>query len=360
MRKLWAFALLFVAWSGPVRHALAWGHDGHQLVGSIADALLEGTQAGTQVQAILGYKLRTAAKWPDCVKSIAGPGDNFKFPGVPTNECANFSEPSEVRRMESFVRRNWSNCKPEGGEPCHNSYHYANVAIQRGAYSMSFGGANDHDIVHAINGAILVLQGKPAPLPFSIRDKKETLFLLAHFVGDLHQLLHIGSIYLTEGGDLMDPDVPPGQDRKKIIRNNFNKGGNDLTIGNDNLHSRWDDTPNSWGDSAWPAMIARAKAVPKSIGQIQVWPALWASEGIRSRTAGFRRIEVRPKEVRRLGIHDRRQPVSVEHDRAKGAADHQSRGQARRSPAGDLGRLDCGSDARRMLARALGASGGGR
>src|SRR5438093_431267 len=54
---------------------------------------------------------------------------------------------------------------------------------------------------------ITVVKGQPAPLPFSIRDKKEALFLLAHFVGDLHQPLHVGAIYLDRNGQPVNPDL---------------------------------------------------------------------------------------------------------------------------------------------------------
>ena len=51
--------------------------------------------------------------------------------------------------------------------------------------------------ISAINAAIRVLQDRPkATAPLSITDKKEALFLLAHFVGDIHQPLHVGAVYL--------------------------------------------------------------------------------------------------------------------------------------------------------------------
>ena len=47
----------------------AWGYQGHKVVGSIADKLLN-ANAKQQVKQILGFDLRTAAPWPDCVKSV--------------------------------------------------------------------------------------------------------------------------------------------------------------------------------------------------------------------------------------------------------------------------------------------------
>ena len=110
--------------------------------------------------------------------------------------------------MVDYVTRNWSNCAYEDRPTnCHKAFHFADVAIQHDTYDRKDVGTSDHDVVAAINAAILVLQSKPAPTPFSIKDKKEALFLLAHFVGDLHQPLHVGAIYLNAAGGEVNPDV---------------------------------------------------------------------------------------------------------------------------------------------------------
>jgi len=76
---------------------------------------------------------------------------------------------------------------------------------QRGHFDRNFQGTNDHDIVAAINAATAVLLERPSPPPFKIADKREALFLLAHLVGDLHQPLHVGAVYLDKDGNLVDP-----------------------------------------------------------------------------------------------------------------------------------------------------------
>jgi hypothetical protein len=43
-----------------------------------------------------------------------------------------------------------------------------------------------------------VLKGGAAPAPFSLKDQREALLLLTHYVGDLHQPLHVGAIYLDK------------------------------------------------------------------------------------------------------------------------------------------------------------------
>src|SRR5258708_35725915 len=51
------------------RAASAWGPDGHRVVGSIADQMLN-PNAKQQIASILGVDLRTAGPWLDCVKSV--------------------------------------------------------------------------------------------------------------------------------------------------------------------------------------------------------------------------------------------------------------------------------------------------
>ena len=61
----WVVALLALM----VAPALAWGPEGHQVVGSIADQLLN-HNAKQQVATILGTKLRAASTWADCARSV--------------------------------------------------------------------------------------------------------------------------------------------------------------------------------------------------------------------------------------------------------------------------------------------------
>ena len=77
--------------------ALAWSPSGHQLVGSIADQMLT-PNARQHVHALLGYNLRTAATWPDCVRSVkpVGSGDFSYLPDPAHPEyrtpCVRFEE----------------------------------------------------------------------------------------------------------------------------------------------------------------------------------------------------------------------------------------------------------------------------
>ena len=189
--------------------AYAWDSDGHHAVGAIADQLITKTHAANEVKALLGndLSLRDAAVWADCARGIdPAKGYSYQKAGL-FPECKIYENPDGKARMSDFVRRNDNNCdrKPTE-ESCHKQYHYSDIAIQHDHYDPSFQGARNDDIVAAVAAAIQVLKGEPAAPPFSFKDKREALLVLAHYVGDIHQPLHVGSVYLDASGKPVDPD----------------------------------------------------------------------------------------------------------------------------------------------------------
>jgi hypothetical protein len=154
-------------------------------------------------------------------------------------------------------------------------FHFEDISILQSSFDRNFQGTNDHDLVAAIGAAIAVLKDKPAPPPFSIKDKKEALLLLTHFLGDLHQPLHVGSVYLGIDGKLVDPDIA-----HKIDPATETAGGNFISDQNLNLHHEWDDIPQDIGDAATRELLADARSMPASQGPIESWPAAWATDTI--------------------------------------------------------------------------------
>ena len=288
MRAFAVSAMMIAAWSLPTAPALAWDDQGHELIGAIADAMLGNSKAGLQARQILGYGLNSAAKWPDCVRGVHKESSGFTYDGG-APACSEFESPAEVARMIDYARRNWSNCRQPPPDGCHTKYHFADVAMQRNGYSRSFFGTGNDDIVSALQSAVLVLQFQPAEPPISIRDKKEALLMIAHFVGDLHQPLHVGAVYLRSDGSLTDPDTPPNQNPGTIEKNNATRGGNDILIeGSSSLHAMWDNVPHDWGRNATPELLAKAKAVPLSKAQVDMLAALWAGESVRLSNDAFK------------------------------------------------------------------------
>lgn len=302
--------------------ALAWGYQGHEVVGAIADALIaDNANAKAQVHDLLNgplptddeikqqkdlhvwheLSLRQAGPWADCVKSVVHhDGNRFKYeldPNHPEYEtaCIPFNSALERARMEDYVKRNWStpDCTyhPFGFEQgCHNTYHFDDVAIQRNGFDRTELGTNDHDVVAAINAAIAALTDKPAPPPFSFRDKKEALLVLTHFVGDLHQPLHVGAVYLDGQGTPVDPDAAHAIDPMTETA-----GGNSIQDQNVNLHGEWDDIPGDIGLAATRELLAQAQAEPVNTTPIDGWAAQWATDTIQVAHDAFQGLTFGPK-----------------------------------------------------------------
>ena len=274
--------------------ARAWSPQGHQTVGAIAETLLAGTHAAREVRDILGEEsLGTAALWADCVKGVSERPPQRYVANPRFAECQPFQGEAGEREMEDYVRRNVSACRPrKGQESCHRQYHYTDVAVQRSTYAPGLVGTSDHDVVAATQACVRVLRGGPAPAPFDIRSRREALRLLAHLVGDLHQPLHVGVVYLAEDGRPVDPD------REGYRADADTHGGNALLDGDGlNLHAKWDAVPGRLRADRFAATGAGvAKALPRTRGMPDTWPAQWASETLQlsaklqlSRTYGPRR-----------------------------------------------------------------------
>jgi hypothetical protein len=287
--------------------AFAWGPQGHHVVGSIADRLLN-NHAKQQVARFLGTDLRTASTWPDCATSVVRHSDG-RFEYV-INEgfeapCTSFDH----LRIIDYVSRNWSNCTYEDKlTNCHKAFHFADVAIQHNDYERRFVGTSDHDVVSAIKAAVMVLQGQPAPAPFRIKDETEALILLTHFVGDVHQPLHVGAIYLDAVGRPVNPD------QGTFDKGSETAGGNFISGDHENLHAEWDAIPRSLGDSANQAMAGMARAVPRSDGLLDAWPASWASETVLAAHQAFSGLSFTPTSRQNWSAQfdDRRSYIRVE------------------------------------------------
>lgn len=300
----WTVGLVLLCAVSPLP-AWAWGHAGHQLIGSLADEMLVGMPSAKKVAAALGpalKNLKTAAPWLDCVRDVGFRlPDSFKYepakPPFHSPACVPFEGPPERQRMEDFARRNWHNCPDVNGHKapgaCHRSFHFTDVAVQHNLYSRQFTGTRDHDIVGILKAAVTVLRsGKPAAGLPSLRDRKEALLLIAHLVGDLHQPLHVGAIYLRDDGTPVDPDAtppPPGP----VLET---RGGNSLEIGSGDLHEAWDTIASALkpgslttgpGLKRRQALLAEARALPATAGAADAWPERWASDTLVASQAAF-------------------------------------------------------------------------
>jgi len=281
--RLWVWACgLLLAAMAPLP-AAAWGHQGHMVVGAIADQLLT-PSARAGLQRDLGLTLAQAAPWADCAKGVGLGTRGFEYASDtrwPSPACARFETAEGTRAMQDYAARNWNTC----GQPrdCHKAYHYTDVAYQHSDYQRRYVGTNDHDLVQAINAAVAQLQGKPVPAPFSIQTRGEALLLLAHFIGDLHQPLHVGAVYLDGQAQPVNPDATPAD---AVLET---RGGNSLLVGkSSNLHALWDDIPDTLRADAVPArMLQDAKALRRSRAAVGRLAQTWASETVALSGAAF-------------------------------------------------------------------------
>ena len=279
--------LVLLAVLTAISPASAWGPIGHQTVGAIADKMIAGTPAEAEVKVLLGnITLQEASVWADCAKGV-DPRKNYKYiTEGKYPECKIFETPEMEEEMCDFVRRNDTNCsRKPGAESCHKEYHYTDVAIQRDHYSRSFVGTRDDDIVSAVIAAIHVLKGESAPAPFDFRDKREALLMLTHYVGDIHQPLHVGAIYLDKKGHRVDPD------KGTFDPDTDTQGGNKLMIKSRNLHSIWDTVPASLNSSHVNDLVDEARTVPIGTGPIDDWPSEWASDTLKNARTAFSGIK---------------------------------------------------------------------
>jgi hypothetical protein len=85
--------------------------------------------------------------------------------------------------------------------------HYTDVPVlDAEKYGDGKTGRGNWDIVHTIPYCISVLRGEIAVDNPRKITKAIAVILLAHFLGDIHQPLHVGAEYFNEAGEPIDPD----------------------------------------------------------------------------------------------------------------------------------------------------------
>ena len=292
--------------------AFGWGPDGHHVVGAIADKLIEGSSAEKHVDEILNKDskqkigLKDASVWADCAKGI-DPKHNYEYrPNVATEECKPFESRRELIQMSNFVRWNDTTCDDwSPGNSCHALFHYTDIAIQRDEYTRTFKGkpltgARNDDIVHALEAAIKVLQGEAPDKPF-FQDKRdnnrrrEALLMVAHYVGDIHQPLHVGAVYLDPHGNPVDPDMAAWNGQMET------QGGNLISVNTNekNLHATWDSIPEWMKFCRLKSRLIRearhVAPMPKELAPAD-WPRALATDTLKEAREAFQGLSFGKKE----------------------------------------------------------------
>jgi hypothetical protein len=260
-------------------NTLAWGNDGHETVGKIASLRIKPKTAQRLAKILKpGDTLANMSTWADTVKDRMNTTD----PDPDTNAFLQDLAHNERNR----------------------DWHFVNLPLGCANYQTCHGFTPDHDIVHLINICIRTLQGQPDPnQPLSERN---ALRLLIHFIGDLHQPLHVGVGFIDANGPnntillVSNPEVI----RQRRLPND--RGGNQLIIDSDrkNLHSFWDfglveslmvATNKPTSDQL--GRFLRQTVTPgqdwQPHGSLDTWAAAWATDSLRlSRDQTYRSVRI--------------------------------------------------------------------
>ena len=185
-----------------VSGASAYGPNGHQIVGAIADERLANTPAGNKIRGLLeGFTLQKAAVIPDEIKGWDKKG--VDDPGIFRYR----SRPRVDAQLADFWRANQPTYDMSSEAPSHHWFHYTDVPITGGQrYADGKIGRSRWDIVQTINYCVRVLQGTEPEDNARKITKPIAVILLAHMVGDIHQPLHVGAQFFDEQGQPVDPE----------------------------------------------------------------------------------------------------------------------------------------------------------
>jgi hypothetical protein len=246
-------------------NSYGYGPRGHQLVGAIADKRLAHNQtAAKKVRKLLdGMTLQRAATLPDEIKSW---------------QCG--KAPSGANRinreLQAFVNANCS------GSPKHSEFHYTDVPVVGDEkYADGTVGRFEFDIVKMIPFCIRVLKGEEPETNDRAITKSIAVILLTHYLGDIHQPLHVGAEYFDAS---RQPFEPTPQNVGFA-----DQGGNKLTLftffngqrrSAGNFHSYWDGqtVQNAFGTQADATIAKRLGAKEPADWELSGDIDTWAEE----------------------------------------------------------------------------------
>ena len=245
-------------------NGLAYGPRGHQLVGAIADKRLARNQAlAKKVRKLLdGMTLQRAATLPDEIKSW---------------QCGR--EPSGQNRinreLQAFVNANCSH-------PSHSEFHYTDVPVAGDEkYADGKVGRSEFDVVKMIPFCIRVLKGEEPETNDRAITKAVAVILLTHYMGDIHQPLHVGAEYFDSNGE---PFEPTPQNAGFA-----DQGGNKLTLftfvngkrrSAGKFHGYWDGqtVENAFGTQTDTKIAQRLGAREPEDWELSGDPETWAEQ----------------------------------------------------------------------------------
>ncbi|HVF49964.1 MAG TPA: S1/P1 nuclease [Pyrinomonadaceae bacterium] len=206
-RLLLACALVLAV----TQQALPYGRQGHQAVAQAAQAPdMLNQRARTAIRNLLGnQRLADVALWADDLKG--------------------------AREGEGPLARDAEARKFNQRFPDNADWHFVNLPLASGVYTPGGPFSKPRDIVNIINECIAILETPPnRPTRFT---KRQALRLLVHFVGDIHQPLHVVSGYYdfdAQNNAILIRDPTLARNKPHDL------GGNQLVFGGQKMHGFWD------------------------------------------------------------------------------------------------------------------------
>jgi hypothetical protein len=190
---------------------------GHEIVGAIADERLANTPTAAKVRALIdGLSLEKASLLADTIKG-------WDKNGVDNPKSFRVASSNIDRQLRDFWRANPPAHDMDSGAPSHHWFHYTDVPVVPAQnYGDGRAGRSQWDVVHMIPYCVEVLRGRRPEQNERKITRPVALILLAHYVADIHQPLHVGALYFDAQGRIADPD----RDQSALA----DEGGNTFTL----------------------------------------------------------------------------------------------------------------------------------
>ncbi len=242
-------------------NSFAYGPRGHQLVGAIADRrIAKNKPLANKIRKLLGgLSLQRVSTLPDEIKSF---------------QCGTMPPDGDrvMRELHEFVT---ANCK----SPSHNDFHFTNIPVFGDEdYDDGEVGRRPFDIVQMIPFCIRVLRGQEPETNDHKITKTVAVILLTHYLGDIHQPLHVGAEFFDADGNPFGPTPDnvgfADQGGNKLVLFTF-MNGTRLSAGK--LHGYWDSQTvnNAFGSTADATvatrLASREPAEWQLTGEVETW-----------------------------------------------------------------------------------------
>lgn len=265
----------------------AYGPRGHQLVGAVADRRLASNEAvANKIDDLLdGLTLERVSTMPDEIKS---------------RKCGDEPTGSRVEReLQAFVNANCSS-------PSHNEFHFTNIPVLGDEqYADGEVGRGKFDIVQMIPFSIRVLKGEEPETNARGITKTIAVILITHYLGDIHQPLHVAAEFFDADGNPFTPTTSnrgfASQGGNKLMLFTFAKGKRTPA---GKLHGYWDSqtVDNAFGNQKNLTVARRlARRAPDNwelSGEIETWAVQLANGILPVGREAHNRLEYEDIEVR--------------------------------------------------------------